>query len=172
MTIRETKKSDLDDILDIHERAFGQKDEAELVANLLKDETAQPVLSLMAFQDDEPVGHILFTKAIVDGASAYLLAPLAVVPELHFKGTGQRLMKEGIKRLRAQGVDLVFVLGHIDYYPRAGFKNDAGAMGYPAPHPIPHEHRDAWMVMNLSGTQKKGTVKVADAISALEYWSD
>ncbi|MDV7339707.1 N-acetyltransferase [Terasakiella sp. A23] len=171
--IRPTTPDDLKDILDIQRRAFNEEDEAELVANLLDDKTAQPVLSLIACDnEDTPIGHILFTKAYVDNLSAYLLAPLAVVPEVHYKGTGQRLMKEGLKILKSWGVDVVFVLGPPDYYPRAGFLNDAGAIGYPAPHTIPAKHADAWMMQHLSDKRIKGTVRVADAIAAEEYWKE
>lgn len=169
--IRTTQPQDLEIIKDIQTRAFDEPDEADLVENLLNDPSAAPLLSLLAFKEDQAIGHILFTKAYVDGAKAALLAPLAVHPDHHYKGTGQRLMKEGIKRLKEQGVDLVFVLGPPDYYPRVGFQNNAHKLGYPAPHPIPKQHQDAWMVLNLSGTDVKGMVNVADAISAKEYWS-
>ena len=43
------------------------------------------------------------------------------------------------------GVELVFVLGHPDYYPRHGFK-PAGALGFEAPYPIPDKNVNAWMV--------------------------
>ncbi|NVK20140.1 MAG: N-acetyltransferase [Methylocystaceae bacterium] len=170
--IKATTLEDLDVIKDIQTRAFEEPDEAELVENLLNDPSAAPILSLLAYKDDNAIGHILFTKAYVDGATAALLAPLAVDPDHHYKGTGQRLMKEGLKQLKAQGVDLVFVLGPPDYYPRVGFQNNAGKRGYPAPHPIPKRHEDAWMVINLSGTDVTGPVRVAKAISAKEYWTE
>lgn len=170
--IRPTIDTDLDAILTIQREAFGEEDEAVLVQKILDDPSADPVLSLIAFDDEgAPIGHILFSKAHVDGANAYLLAPLAVVPEYHYKGTGQRLMKEGLKRLKEKGVDLVFVLGPPDYYPRAGFKNNAEKLGFPPPNPIPRQYDDAWMVINLSGTEVNGQVRVCDAISAQEYWS-
>lgn len=170
--IRQTTDADLDAILTIQRDAFGEEDEAMLVQKILADPSAHPVLSLIAFDDDGyPIGHILFSKAHVDAANAYLLAPLAVVPEYHYKGTGQRLMKEGLKQLKQAGTDLVFVLGPPDYYPRAGFKNNAKKLGFPPPNPIPREFDDAWMVINLTGTEVTGAVQVCDAISAQEYWS-
>jgi len=42
--IRTANKNDLEDILDIHRLAFGEEDEAELVANLLNDTTAKASL--------------------------------------------------------------------------------------------------------------------------------
>ncbi len=171
--IRKAVEKDFEEIFNVHRLAFGQEDEAELVLNLVNDESAQPVLSLVAETDaGEICAHILFTKAYVEGALAYLLAPLAVHPDYHYKGHGQRLMKAGFKELAAMGVDLVFVLGDPAYYPRCGFQINAGSLGYPAPHPIPPEWRDAWMVRKLSDKDVTGPVRVADAIMPIEYWSD
>jgi putative acetyltransferase len=175
--IRKTSEKDLEDILDIHQLAFGEVDESEMVQNLLNDETAEPTLSLLAFQDDEPVGHILFSKATLSGSdiSCALLAPLAVLPEVQFKGHGKRLMKEGFRQLKEMGIDLIFVLGDPEYYQRAGFLMDAGALGFVPPHPIPLAHRDAWMVRALDEGiigAVSGKVRVADAINAPDFWGD
>jgi putative acetyltransferase len=45
-------------------------------------------------------------------------------------------------------VDLVFVAGHPDYYPRHGFA-PAGKLDFETHHPIPEKHADAWMVQAL-----------------------
>ena len=106
----------------------------------MNDITASPSLSLVAVQDGGIVGHILFTKAEVtettESASAQILAPLAIMPADQRTGIGGRLIEEGLSHLKKIGVDLVFVLGHPDYYPRSGFVT-AGALGYEAPYPIP-----------------------------------
>jgi len=69
-------------------------DEAELVAALLEDPTAQPMVSLLAEVDGRAVGHVLFTAArVVDDDAvvpAGLLAPLAVVPEAQGGASGSR----------------------------------------------------------------------------------
>ena len=41
------------------------------------------------------MGHILFTKAFVDGVEALALAPLSVLPEYQNKGIGLSLIKHG-----------------------------------------------------------------------------
>lgn len=172
--IRTATQKDIDDILNIHRLAFNEEDEAALVTNLLNDPSAQPCLSLMAVQDDQPIGHILFTKAHIEGTdlNAALLAPLAVHPDFHFKGTGQRLIKDGLKRLQKEGCDLVFVLGDPAYYPRCGFQTDAARHGYPTPVAIPAKWAQAWMFIKLHDCRETGTVQVADRIAAPEYWSD
>lgn len=177
--IRETNKSDLKDIIEVEKKAFGHEDEAELVNQLLSDKSAAPVISLLAFYQNEAIGHILFTKATLDGATAppliYLLAPLAVKPAFQRQGIGGMLINEGLKKLNETGAEMVFVLGHADYYPKYGFLPGAGSMGYDAPYPIPEEHANAWMVQAISSTglsKIKGRVICADSISKPEYWRE
>lgn len=182
--IREAAETaaDLAECLRVTRTAFGQDEEADLVQALLNDPSAAPVLSLLAFEDGQAVGHILFTAArLVESEngggtdpSAALLAPLSVVPGAQGRGVGGRLIEAGLRILRDRGVDLVFVLGHPDYYPRHGF-HPAGAHGLDAPYSIPKEHADAWMVQALGPDvigRVRGTVRCANAISKPEYWRE
>ena len=121
MYIREALNSDRDNVLFIERAAFGEGVEAELVVNLLNDPTAKPLLSLLAFKNEQPVGHILFTAAHLTtdpNLAIAILAPLAVVPNAQKQGIGGKLIEEGLMLLSQAGVDLVFVLGHPEYYPR------------------------------------------------------
>jgi putative acetyltransferase len=176
MIIRQTDDRDVDAILAIHESAFGQRDEALLAVNLLADPSAAPRLSLMAVLDARPVGHILFTRAVVSGAEegicASILAPLAVVPDAQGRGIGGALIRGGLRELADKDTRLVFVLGHPGYYPRFGFR-PAGACNLSAPYPIAHQHADAWMVQELrEGTigRIQGRVICADALNKPAYW--
>lgn len=182
MKIRKLVETDRKAIKEVYLRAFGQEkgpEIAELADDLFDDKTAMPLLSLIAEENNQIVGHILFTKVTVLGApdnfSAQILAPLAVDPDKQGQGVGAKLMKEGLKRLADNGVDLVFVLGHPTYYPRAGFINDALSLGYEAPYPIPQEHADAWMVQELSCDiigKVKGKIKCADILSQPQHWRE
>ena len=67
--IRETSVNDFADIMEVEKTAFGYDKEAELVADLLKDPSAEPRLSLLARYNGKAVGHILFTKAEIEGAA-------------------------------------------------------------------------------------------------------
>jgi predicted N-acetyltransferase YhbS len=77
-------------------------------------------------------------------------------------------------RARAIGIGLVFVLGHIDYYPRLGF-TPAQPLGLLAPFPIDPKVADAWMVLEtepgLLG-KVQGTVFCADALMHPEMWAE
>ena len=179
MHIREASALDLNEVLFIEREAFGHGKEAGLVNDLLNDPTAEPILSLLAFDNDRPAGHILFTRVRLLGVdqspSMSILAPLAVLADFKNQGIGGRLIDEGIRILAESGVELVFVLGHPGYYPRHGFKQPAGALGFEAPYPIPDEHADAWMVQELRSNvigRVSGKIVCADALNKPEHWRE
>jgi len=72
------------------------------------------------------------------------------------------------------GVDLVFVLGHPDYYPRFGFI-PALKLGFQPTYPLPVEVTDAWMVLelrpNIIGTIS-GKVICCDVMNKPEVWKE
>jgi predicted N-acetyltransferase YhbS len=150
----------------------------QLIANLLVDGSAQPVLSLVATVDKSIVGHILFSKVRVKQSgrdvSAALLAPLAVHPDFQSQRIGGQLVTEGLRQLSESGVDLVFVLGHPGYYPRFGF-SEAGIKGFEAPYPIPQKNAGAWMVQELHWGvigRSSGRVVCADALDDPKFWRE
>ena len=181
MLIRSADKSDLDAVLYVEKQAFGEEERGEiveLVTALLNDPSAKPMLSLLAIHEDKVVGHVLFTKAEVSHSGepvpAAILAPLAVVPEAQSQEIGTRLVREGLRLLSESGVELVFVLGHPTYYPRAGFR-PAGVLGFEAPYPIPDEVAEAWMVQELRHGligRVSGKVVCAQALDRPEYWRE
>ena len=178
MHIQEAAETSLNDVLLIERLAFGHDKEAKLVRDLLDDPSAKPLLSLLAFKYDRAVGHILFTKARLsstqDTASIVILAPLAIVPDAQKQGIGGKLIEQGLEFLSKSRVDLVFVLGHPEFYPRYGFK-PAGRLGFEAPYTIPDEHADAWMVQALKSDvigAVSGKVVCADALNKPEHWRE
>ncbi len=179
LNIRKTSLSDYSKIIDIEKTAFDGDEVAELTAQLLNDKSAKPYISLLAFYKKEAIGHILFTKASIKNTSlspkAYILAPLAVIPEYQNQGVGGKLINEGFNRLKIWGVDIVFVLGHIEYYPKFGFIKNAEKLGFPAPYTIPDKVADAWMVKSLTSQNInicKGQVVCADAMNKPEHWRE
>lgn len=181
MEVRKSAQNDLREILDIHRLAFGEDEGetiAELVADLFRDETAEPLHSFVAVENDRIVGHVLYTRVSLDNYTddlyAQILAPLAVHPDSQGKGVGQRLINKSLETLQAADVALVFVLGHPGFYPKCGF-NPAGAQGLDAPHPILPEHADAWMVNDLKGNlvgTVSGTVRCSRVLNDPQYWQE
>ena len=175
--IVEAQESDLASVLDIVSQAFGEEDVASLVRDLVNDETAEPVVSLLARKEDLDVGHILFTRARLEPENHFnvsILAPLAVVPGFQRQGVGGQLIDAGLDILRVNDVALVFVLGNPDYYNRQGFIT-AGILGLDAPYPIPEKNSDAWMVRELSSGKLgnyHGTVRCAASMDRAEYWRE
>ncbi len=175
MRIAEASPADEASVLLVEREAFGASDVADLVSDLLVDATARPMLSLLAWEAEEPIGHIMFTSATVVGAEdlvVSILAPLAVVPDSQGCGVGGSLIEDGVERLAESGVDLVFVLGHPGYYPRHGFV-PAAPLGLEAPYPI--SPQEAWMVRALRPNvvgRVRGTISCADALNHPEHWRE
>jgi predicted N-acetyltransferase YhbS len=177
--IRSATDADRAAIIGVHENAFGEAqgmEIVELVSGLLDDKTAIPLFSLVAEVGERVVGHILFTSVRIQSSrhsvSAQILAPMAVLKEHQRGGIGGLLIKEGLKKLAASGVELVFVLGHPDLYRRFGFR-PAGVLGYQAPYAIPIEHADAWMVQELTAGilgSVRGRIQCAETLHHPRHW--
>ena len=121
--IREEKPEDVVGIRLVNECAFEQPEEANIVDKLRKN--CDGLLSLVAIESDDIIGHVLFSPAVIDSDHGEVigmgLAPMAVVPQRQRQGIGAALIKYGIARLRESGCPFVIVLGHAEYYPRFGF---------------------------------------------------
>jgi len=178
MYIRETRDADLKDILFVEREAFNSNKEADLTKDMLADPSANPLLSLIAYIEDQPAGHILFTTGHLLNTPRKIpisfLAPLAVIPKFQRQGIGGSLIKKGLQLLSKSGVELMFVLGHPEYYPRHGF-TPAGKLGFETPYPIPEKHANAWMVQALRPGiigSVSGQVVCCDALSKPELWRE
>jgi putative acetyltransferase len=110
-------------IREVNRLAFGGEGEVRLV-DALRD-GGHGRISLVAEEDGQVVGHILFsvlTIATPQGEiEALSLAPLAVVPSRQRQGIGSSLVREGLRACREAGHRIVIVLGHPEFYPRFGF---------------------------------------------------
>ena len=179
ITIKETSSKDIENIFSVEKEAFGRDDVVNLAIDLLNDSSAEPRISLLAYHKEKAIGHIIFTRATIEGMNEspliHILAPLAIIPDYQNKGIGGILIKEGIKRLKELDSKIVFVLGHIEYYPKYGFINDAQKFGFSPTYPIPEEVKDAWMVQNLTGEglpEIKGRVVCAEVMDRPEHWRE
>ena len=177
--IKKTTPEDFDNIMSVEKAAFGYDKEAKLVADLLQDDSAEPMLSLLAFFGKDPVGHILFTRATFREQEStplmHILAPLAVIPEYQNQGIGGLLIEAGMQMLEQMGSKLVFVLGHKEYYPKFGFVPYAARLGYLPPYPMPEANDAYWMVRNFEPDGMdigKGVVVCADTLNKPEHWRD
>ncbi len=119
-TIRKERPSDEEQIYDVNYRAFGRKEEPEVVDALRK--SCPEGVSFVAEEDGRIVGHILFTPAIIESedksVSGAGLGPVAVLPEYQRKGIGSALIKAGLEEMKRVGEPFVVLVGHPSYYPR------------------------------------------------------
>ena len=86
--------------------------------------TGAMTLSLVAVAEGEVIGHIAFSRVLVDDEDVrwFGLGPVAVRPDRQRKGIGAALIREGLARLRARGGAGVVLVGEPEYYGRFGFR--------------------------------------------------
>ncbi len=84
MIVRPEITKDKEAVRYVNEQAFGRAGEANLVESL--HAKRKVVLSLVAVQDEQIVGHILFCPVVIEveteSHGAIGLGPMAVLPEL------------------------------------------------------------------------------------------
>jgi putative acetyltransferase len=153
MIVRAEHPSDRDAVRRVHATAFTTSEEADLVDALRA--STDPLVSLVAEDAGEVVGHVMFSPVILpDQPELRLmgLAPLAVVPARQRTGVGGALTRAGLERCREIGAGAVVVLGHPAYYPRFGFSR-ADAFGIGCQFEAPAE---AWMLLELDPGYLRG----------------
>lgn len=113
-------------VLELNRLAFKGDEESRLIKNLARDNSI--LASFVAVDGDEVVGHILFSPlyVMIDGkrVDAVALAPMCVVPSRQRQGIGTLLVEHGIEAMKSAGHAAIIVLGHVDFYPRFGFRHD------------------------------------------------
>lgn len=162
LKIRKEQPADYDIVYHVVKEAFADADhsdgnEQDLVSVLRKSEAFIPELSLVALEDDRIVGHILFTKAVVNNRKVLALAPLSVLPAYQNRGIGLALIRQGHKIASELGYEYSIVLGHPRYYPKAGYV-PASRYGIKAPFEVEDE---SFMAICFGGNTDKlnGTIE-------------
>ena len=144
--IREEQPADRAGVAAVNRAAFGGEAEVKLVEALHHE--GDVVVALVAVEDGEIVGHILFSRLPIETDEGLLpavaLAPMAVRPDRQLRGIGSALVRKGLEMARERGATAAVVLGHPDYYPRFGF-SASWARGLDAPY----AGSDAFMAMEL-----------------------
>jgi len=163
--IRAESENDQDAIFAVNASAFETQAEATLV-DVLREQ-ARPVVSLVAEEQGNIVGHIMFSPVILSGnpdLKVMGLAPMAVAQEHQRKGIGSALVLAGFEQCRKLGFVAVVVLGHPEYYPRFGF-SPSSRFGIDSEYEVPEE---VFMAMELeleALSGKTGRVKYHNAFS-------
>ena len=149
MLIRPERPQDYEGIHRVNRLAFGQENEARLVAALRQSDVFIPGLSLVAEEESEIIGHILFSRIQIRedtrSVQALALGPMCVLPERQRRGIGSALVEIGLEECAELGHRIVIVVGHPQFYPRFGFR-PASESGIQAPFSVPSE---AFMALAL-----------------------
>ena len=144
--VRHETSSDEFQVRELNLAAFPGPSEANLVDLLRSD--AHPLISLIAEEEGQVLGHICFSPMTSDCDDELLimgLAPMAVTATRQRQGIGSALVKAGIERCAELGAKAVVVLGHASYYPRFGFR-PADEFGVASEYDVP---RDVFMLLEL-----------------------
>ncbi|MBC8345966.1 MAG: N-acetyltransferase [Candidatus Marinimicrobia bacterium] len=159
MQIRPEKREDCIEISKLNDLAFGGTDEGKIIHGLRQN--ANPIISIIAEENSEILGHIIFSPVILSTNPSLPimgLGPMAVKPENQHSGIGTKLVYRGLKACREINIKAVVVLGHPTYYPRFGFA-PAIHFGISSEYDVP---KDAFMIKELQDDillGEKGIVK-------------
>ena len=167
MHVRTERPADTAGVRQVNLAAFPTGTEADLVDALR--EQATPIVSIVAVEGTEIVGHILFSPVTLTGHQELAimgLAPMAVVPARQRQGIGSALVHEGFTACTRLGFRAVIVLGHAEYYPRFGFI-PASRFGLRCEYEVPD---DVFMARELEEGMlegKSGTIRYHPAFANL-----
>ena len=129
LVIRPAEAGDRTAIRRLLDAAFEGPAEGELVERLVADRDV--VLELVATQEGDIVGHVLFSRLRVEAdgraVEAVALAPLAAAPASQRTGIGTALVENAHNVLRETGETLSVVLGDPAYYGRFGYRHPRAA---------------------------------------------
>lgn len=150
MIVRSEAPSDYEAVEELLRAAFGGAVESELVRSLRASGDYVPDLALVAEENGNVAGHIVFSYVTLKGDEEFrvlALACMAVTPGLQRRGIGSALVEAGLQRAEDRGEPLVVVVGHPTYYPRFGFEP---ARRYGIEPPSADFPDNAFMVRRLS----------------------
>ncbi len=120
---RNEEPKDIDQVRAILQAAFPTDAESKLVDALRTNGKA--IISLVAVNEDDVLGHILFspvTTSPPSNAKGIGLAPVAVRPDMQAQGIGSEFIRQGLRLSKELGFDYCVVLGNPKYYERFGFE--------------------------------------------------
>jgi len=123
-------------VRDVVRDAFGQPVVATLVDHLRESPDWIDGLSFVAEHDGRVIGHILFTRSLLDAprrlVDVLVLSPVSVAAAFQGRGVGSKLIRYGLKQLASRPEPLVFLEGSPTYYRRFGF-TPGGEHGFRRP---------------------------------------
>ncbi len=175
MKIREANIEDAENIKSVYLQAFDDS-EARMVSdfavNLLNENHPVKIISFVALESNEIVGHIAFSPVFFESTNehfGYILAPLAVSPKFQKNKIGSSLVKYGLGTLSNMGSFFVFVYGDPEYYSRFGFKTGLAKNFIP---PYSLEFPEGWHALKLNSAvfPEGGAILCVDSLNDANLW--
>lgn len=161
LNICQSSPQDLEEIVLLVKKAFQNAEHTDgkehvLVERLQKSKNFIPELSLIARQDNQIVGYLLFTEIYIqfdeNKYTSLALAPVAVLPEYQKQGIGKNLIRKGHEVARKLGYTTAIVLGDPNYYALFGYEKSS-LYGIYSPFEVPEEF---FMIKELVKGATKG----------------
>ncbi|WP_462258972.1 GNAT family N-acetyltransferase [Vagococcus teuberi] len=130
MKLRTIRNEDYKNVKEVITKAFeqsnhGHNGEATLVETIKELPTYNQELEVVAFVDNDIVGHGLLSEAVVkndtNDLKGLVLAPLSVVPDYQNQGIGSHVMLELEKRAKETKHAFITILGDPSFYSRFGY---------------------------------------------------
>ena len=175
MKIREATIDDAENIRNVYLQAFDDS-EAQMVSdfavNLLKENHPVKIISLVAIESKEIVGHITFSPVFLESTNenfGYILAPLAVSPKFQKNEIGSSLVKFGLDIISKLGSIIVFVYGDTQYYSRFGFKTGLASNFEPL---YTLQLPEGWHALKLNSgvSPEGGKIICVDSLNDPDLW--
>ena len=175
MQIREATIDDAENIKNVDLQAFDDSEAqaiSDLSVNLLNENHPVKIISLVAIENNELVGHTAFSPVFFKNTNehfGYILSPLAVSPKFQKNKIGSSLIKYGLDAISNIGSFIVFVYGDPQYYSRFGFETDLAKKFVP-PHTL--QFPEGWHALKLNSAvfPEGGSMTCVDSLNDPELW--
>jgi len=133
--IRHEAPDDYEAITSLNDLAFGETAQSKIISELR--ESSEALWSKVLLKEDNIIGHLMFYKVWLDGDLITAgLGPISIHPDYQRRGYGGQLIRSGLKKCDPERHQIIFLLGHTEYYPRFGFSSELGS-NYVSPWPRP-----------------------------------
>lgn len=157
--IKTVTSNEMNSTLDFVEKVFADSEDAEsgkLVRNLLAEIRSKkyyvPELDLiMVNENDEIMGHVLFSRFHIEGKyenEFLMLTPVSVKTELQRQHISKELIEYGLKKAKDLGYKFCMVEGNPQNYRSRGFLTSSD-FGIFADESVGLPHPDCLMIQEL-----------------------
>ena len=145
---------------------------SDLAVNLLIEKSSIKIISLVAIQDNEVIGHIAFSPVFSMGSrypGRFIRGRCRISPHYQKNKIGSSLVHYGLDTISNMGSYIIFVYGDPQYYSRFGFNTDL-AKNFPPQHSL--QHPEGWQALKLDSSihSEGGTIKCVDSLDDPNLW--